>query len=102
MSYEVRDNRALQRYEIFEGGTVLGFSTYKIDGDQISMLHTEIDKSHGGKGLGSILVRGALDDARGRNLAVLPFCRYVRAFIAKNREEYLGLVPESRRNAFEL
>jgi hypothetical protein len=33
---------------------------------------------------------------------VLPFCPFVRGCIARHRAEYLALVPEHRRDAFEL
>jgi predicted GNAT family acetyltransferase len=43
----------------------------------------------------------ALDDARRRQLTVLPFCPFVRLFIASHAD-YVDLVAEERRVAFEL
>ena len=54
--------------------------------------HTEIDDAFEGRGLGSILIRAALDAARGRGLAVRPDCPFVRGYIARH-SEYLDLVP---------
>jgi uncharacterized protein len=62
---------------------------------------TEIDPRFEGRGLGSQLIAEALDDARRRQLAVLPFCPFVRSFIASHAD-YVGLVPEERRAAFGL
>ena len=52
----------------------------------ITLRHTEIDPSVGGRGLGSALVRFALDDARARGLTVIPRCPFVAAFIVRHPE----------------
>ena len=54
-----------------------------------------------GRGLGGKLVSFALADARGRDLAVLPFCPFVKAYIQRHRE-YADLVPGDRRAEFDL
>jgi predicted GNAT family acetyltransferase len=59
-------------------------------------VHTEIDDAFEGRGLGSILVRAALDAARSRGLAVRPDCPFVRGYIARH-PEYLDLVPADLR-----
>ena len=68
---------------------------------QISFIHTEVDEEFEGQGLGSALVAEALDDARKRDLAVLPFCPFVNSYIS-NHPEYLDLVPEADRKRFDL
>ncbi|HEY3259270.1 MAG TPA: GNAT family N-acetyltransferase, partial [Pseudonocardiaceae bacterium] len=55
----------------------------------------------GGRGLAGQLVQHALDDTRRRGLAVLPFCPYVRGFIARH-PEYVDLVPQAQRDRFGL
>lgn len=55
-----------------------------------------------GQGLGTRLVTDALSEVRGAGLAVLPFCPFVRAFIADHTGEYLDLVPEGYRSEFGL
>jgi uncharacterized protein len=52
--------------------------------------------------LASRLVQTELSEARSAGLAVLPFCPFVRGYIARHREEYLDLVPADLRDAFEL
>lgn len=102
MTTDVTDNRQRKRYEITEDGDLVGFLTYRLGNDQVELLHTEIDKDRGGRGLAGILVQGALDDARARDLMVLPHCPYVVKFIDEHRDEYLDLVPRDRRDQFEL
>jgi hypothetical protein len=98
----VRDNPALNRYEIYSDDQRVGLSEYKLHGSVLTLLHTEVDPAFGGRGLGKRLVEGALADARQRGLAVRPMCPYVRKVIADNLQTYLDLVPESERARFEL
>lgn len=97
----VSDAPERERYEIRVEGELAGFATYKARPDQIAFKHTEIDDRFEGQGLASKLIAFALDDARGRGLAVLPFCPFVRAYVQRHRE-YAELVPEDRRAEFEL
>ena len=97
----IADNPARQRYEIRVDGEGAGFLRYRLEPGQISLDHTEIEARFEDRGLGSELVSFALDDARERGLAVLPFCPFVTAYIQRHRE-YAGLVPEDRRAEFEL
>jgi predicted GNAT family acetyltransferase len=55
-----------------------------------------------GQWLGTRLVTDALSEVRGAGLAVLPFCPFVRAFIANHTGEYLDLVPEGYHSKFGL
>jgi predicted GNAT family acetyltransferase len=97
----VDDNHALHRYEITTDGEVAGFTVYELQPDVIAFMHTEIGEEWGGRGLGSTLVRGALDDARSRGLAVLPYCPFVRSWLERH-DDYVDLVPEAKRRAFGL
>src|SRR3954451_24471684 len=88
----VSDDPERERYEIQVGGEPAGFVQYKAKPGQIALPHTEIDDRFEGQGLGGKLVSFALDDARERELAVLPFCPFVRGYIQRHRE-YVDLVP---------
>jgi uncharacterized protein len=98
---EVVDRPEQHRFEIVADGTVAGFADYQLRGDAITFTHTEIDEAYEGKGLGSVLVKHALQSARDRDLAVLPLCPFVRDWIARH-EDYLPLVPESARAKYKL
>ena len=98
---EVVDAPDRERYELSLDGEVVGFTAYRARPGLIALLHTEIDQRMQGRGLGDRLIRFALEDARARGLAVLPFCPFVKAFIERHRE-FEALVPESYREQFGL
>jgi predicted GNAT family acetyltransferase len=101
MATEVSDNATRSRYEISDDGVTAGFAEYHLHGDVIAFIHTQIDDEFGGRGFGSTLIEGALDDARRRGLTVQPFCSFVRKFIAEH-DPYLDLVRDAERERFGL
>jgi predicted GNAT family acetyltransferase len=80
---EVTNNRAHHRYELSVDGH-LAATYYKMSDSVITFIHTEVPPELGGKGIGSRLIRGALDQARADGLKVIPQCPFVKAFIEKN------------------
>jgi uncharacterized protein len=101
VSVTVRDNPGKSRYEVYDGEELAGFVEYHRYRDEIAFLHTQTTPPFAGRGLARHLVQNALDDARKRKLAVLPFCPYVRRFIVR-QPEYLDLVPDEHRDRFGL
>jgi predicted GNAT family acetyltransferase len=87
----VTDRPDRDRYELALDDARVGLLTYRLQRSVITLRHTEIDPSVGGRGLGSSLVRFALDDARSRGLTVIPRCPFVAAFIVRY-PEYEDLV----------
>jgi predicted GNAT family acetyltransferase len=98
---DVVDRPERHRFEILADGEVAGFTDYQLRPGEIMFTHTEIDEAYEGKGIGSVLVRHALDSARERGLAVLPLCPFVRAWISRH-EDYLDLVPPAARAKYKL
>jgi uncharacterized protein len=97
----VTDNPAASRYEMHVDGELAGLITYRRHDATISLLHTEIQPAFQGAHLAGHLARFALDDARQRGLAVLPFCPYVASWIRKH-PDYADLVPAQRHAEFSL
>jgi uncharacterized protein len=98
---EVRENVAEHRFEIWIADELAGFTRYQGSESALPFVHTEIADRFGGQGLGSILIREALDRVRARGGAVLPYCPFVKSFIEKH-PDYLDLVPPARRAGFGL
>ena len=80
----VADNADGERYEIRVDGKLAGFVKYRLRPGSIELIHTEINDEFEGRGLGSRLISFALDDARERGLAVLPFCPFVNDYIQRH------------------
>ena len=97
----MRDNPARERYEATVDGDLAGFIAYRSRPGLIAFIHTEVDDAFEGQGVGSARVAEALEDARRRGLAVLPFCPFVNSYMQKH-SEYVDLVPEPQRRAFGL
>jgi uncharacterized protein len=97
----VADVRDRSRFEVLVDGELAGFAEYRRHRDVIAFTHTLIDARFEGRRLGSGLVREALSQARAGGLAVLPFCPFVRGYIAGHRE-YVDLVPAEMRARFDL
>jgi predicted GNAT family acetyltransferase len=91
METTVRDNPEDSRYEIRDADRVLGLAAYERRGDTTVFTHTEVDPDAGQDGLGSTLVRAALDDVRSRGGSVVPRCSFVRGWIERH-PEYADLV----------
>ena len=85
MSVEVTDNAERSRYEAHVDGELAGYSAYRLHGADIVFTHTEVHLE--GHGVGSTLVRGALDDVRRKGTSkVVAQCPFVKAYIAKHPE----------------
>jgi uncharacterized protein len=80
---EVVNNTAKHRYELSVDGHVAA-TYYTLADGVITFVHTEVPPELGGKGIGSKLIKGALDQVRASGLKVIPQCPFVKAFIEKN------------------
>ena len=85
MTDTVSDNRAQQRYELAVDGHVAA-SDYEIADCVNTFVHTEVPPELGGKGIGSKLIKGALDQVRAGGLKVIAQCPFVKAYIEKHPE----------------
>lgn len=80
------------RYELLVANEHAGELVYRErGGNVVAFLHTEVDPARRRRGLGSLFVREALDDARARGLRVVPVCPFVDAYV-KRHPEYDDLV----------
>ena len=81
----VRDNRAEQEFELDLDGH-RAVAAYQREDKTITFTHTQVPKQIEGRGVGSKLVRAALDAARDEGLKVVPQCRFVAAYIERHPE----------------
>ncbi|MFH5821117.1 GNAT family N-acetyltransferase [Georgenia sp. AZ-5] len=80
------------RYEALVGGELAGFAEYDEVGDRLIFTHTEVAPDFEGNGIGSALVRGALDDVRTRGLRAVPVCTFMQGWLARHEGEYEDVV----------
>jgi uncharacterized protein len=90
-----------RRYELRAGDRVLGHCEYNLVGDAVMFTHTEVEETEEGRGHGSMLVRGALEDVRAQGKQIIPMCPFVTAFVRRH-PEYVELVRPDFRHAFKL
>jgi len=89
---EVRHAADQRRYELWDGDELVGVADYRPGADGTLVFpHTEIAPDRRGRGLGDVLVRGALDDVRARGEVIVPACWFVADFVDAN-PEYRDLV----------
>ncbi|WP_285703975.1 GNAT family N-acetyltransferase [Microtetraspora sp. NBRC 16547] len=90
---EVVHDAAASRYELRLDDEVAGFAEYRLRDGVVVFTHTEIRKEFEGKGLGSRLVGGALDQVRETGRSVEPLCPFVARYIERH-PEYRDLLAE--------
>jgi len=95
----VADNPDLSRFELRVDDELVGWSEYRPAGDSVIVAHTEIDERREGEGLGSVLVRGTLDQIRASGKTVIPTCAFTAAYIRRH-PEYIDPVDASMRGRF--
>ena len=101
MSVEVTDNERAGRYEVTVDGELAGFADRIVRDGTMVLPHTVVQPRFRGQGLAAHLVRRALDDARERQLGVVPQCWYVAQYIGDHPAE-VDLVPEDLRARYGL
>ena len=74
------------RYIVSVDGVDAGFSMFGEGDGIVTFRHTEVDPSFEGKGLGSALARGALDDVRARGLQVKVLCPFIASYLQRHPE----------------
>ena len=82
---DVVDNPARHRFELVVDDHIAK-SEYALEDGVMTFIHTEVPEALAGRGIGSRLIRGALDQARGRGLKVIAQCPFVKGYIEKHAE----------------
>jgi len=92
------------RFDLMVGGEPAGVAKFTAHGEQWVFTHTVVDDAFGGRGLGSTLVREALDATREQGKRIVPVCPFVVAYLKKHddwadlvdqpTDELLGSLPD--------
>lgn len=87
---EITHNQAANRFETSIGSQT-GYISYQERDGKLVYDHTIVPQELGGRGIGSALVKEALDYAREHNKKVVPQCSFVLSYI-NNHPEYQDLI----------
>ncbi|MFC4072275.1 GNAT family N-acetyltransferase [Actinoplanes subglobosus] len=79
-----------------DAGELAGVVTYQVTGPIIVYTHTEVDPAFEGQGVGSLLARAVMEDAKGRGRTVVPMCPFLAEWLEKH-QEYDRIVARSTR-----
>jgi hypothetical protein len=83
---QIVDAPDAQRYEARIDERVVGSARYRRTGDRILFHHTEVDPAFEGRGIGSHLAAGALEDALARGWRVIVGCPFIGAYLKRHPE----------------
>ena len=82
---DIVNNSAQHRYELAVDGHIAA-TYYRLANGVITFEHTEVPPELGGKGIGSKLIKGALDQVRADGLKVVAQCPFVGEVIRRHPE----------------
>jgi predicted GNAT family acetyltransferase len=78
---EIRNETDDGRYTAYLDGRPVGFASWVLVRDTVMLPYVEVEPAHHDKGIGSMLVRRVLDDARLDGRSVLPLCPFTRRWV---------------------
>lgn len=71
---------------VFEHHGSVAELIYRVKGDRLVLVHTEVPGDLAGRGIGGGLVRAAVQRAAAAGLTVVPWCPYARAWLEDHRQ----------------
>ena len=89
---KIIDNAERHRFE-GDLGDAVAIAEYNLLSHAIMFTHTEVPEAYEGKGIGTRLIKFALDSARERGLQVIPICPFFAAYMREHEEVQDLLTP---------
>ncbi|SEP20626.1 GNAT family N-acetyltransferase [Mucilaginibacter sp. OK283] len=79
------NNEAMHNFELIVDGN-RAFIDYKLKGDKIYLIHTEVPVEMEGNGVAAALVEKAFNYIEERHLKIVPLCAYIIAYLKRHPE----------------
>ena len=90
---DVIDRPDKNRFELpVAGGVALAY--YHLDGDRITLTHTEVPEHLSGQGIGSRLAKGVFEAVRASGRKAVAACPFMAAYADRHRE-YAALLERA-------
>ena len=86
MAASVRDNKERSRFEL-DVGSELAFASYRLTPSAVIITHTETPRALRGRGIGSKLIKGALELIRRDGGKVIAGCSFVVDYLDRHPED---------------
>ncbi len=83
--FTLTDNKEDQQFELTSDGLTARVE-YTLMGNRIIFTHTEVPKELEGKGIGSMIVKLALQNIEERGLKLIPLCPFTASYIKRHPE----------------
>ena len=83
---EVVDQKDRNRFAVLEDGHEAEL-VYRLQGDLLILVHTGVPDELGGRGIGALLVRAALDRAEKEGLTIAPWCPFARKWLEEHPDD---------------
>ena len=80
------ENRFVVRVEGAEAELV-----YRVRGNYLLLIHTEVPEALGGRGIAGRLVRAAIRRAQADHLTIVPWCPFARRWLKEHPDETGGV-----------
>lgn len=85
MPSALRNNKSKNRFEL-DIDDHIAHVDYQLSPGAITLVHTEVPKELGGRGIGSILAKAVLENVRSAGLKVEARCEFIAGYIKKHPE----------------
>jgi hypothetical protein len=87
---EVVDNRERARFELALDGHIAEL-VYRVEGNRLILVHTEVPDELAGRGLGGRLVRASVGRAAREGLTIVPLCPFAQRWIGDHPGDIGGV-----------
>jgi len=80
IKYKELENRAVAIVD----NNIIGECDYEVDNNKWVITHTFVSEEYGGRGIAKKLVLTIVDEARKKNIKIIPLCSYAKKVLEKD------------------
>lgn len=84
---KVKNNKEKSRLEVYVGDYV-GFLDYKLKGDSMYFMHTEVPEELKGQGVASFIAETTLRYAKEKGYNIIVYCPFIKTYLKRHPMEY--------------